>query len=265
MQVGEHLDNAVHELCISEFASVPASIAHPRDALDSLGPRQLRSLTRQFRVKTDATDKAGLVEALLASAQRQRTLFDSDSSARLRNAAVRTMGRCVRLHSATRALFSRMEVLFFMKTSLRENTLATVLLKDRGDVTYPTYALHTGTRAARAPMKQTTATATTTAIDCQRECPRGPACATCPARDVAVLHPVFRSRTQLVEYTRALAHEQRLEDAVMGGRAQSVAAELSQAYATWRNIMQRYAWQGDEKKARSQELGGAVRSVSQAE
>ncbi|EGD80506.1 hypothetical protein PTSG_01097 [Salpingoeca rosetta] len=195
-EIAEDLNPVVSDLVECGLAHTPAAVTSLSDALHALSPPSLRTLQRQFRVRSSSTTREDLVRALTVAAQQQRTLLSKDSSTRMRKAAVALMGNCVRLNADVRALFTRLEVLFFMKTGLRENTLATVYLAEKGALTYPSYRVR--------------ASAT----------------------------PVFSSRRQLLEYTRALVTEQRLEDAIMSGRMDDVEADLKHAYAIWRQLVQ---------------------------
>lgn len=123
------------------FLVTATSISSLDEALNSLNYSKLRDLCKKFRVVATTQDKLGCIDALRLASRKQRTLGPQTTLDRMLCAAIQCMGSCIRLQPHVRALFMRVEIIFFMKTSMREYSLATVVLAENKSWTYPSYVV----------------------------------------------------------------------------------------------------------------------------
>ncbi|KTG43023.1 hypothetical protein cypCar_00004957 [Cyprinus carpio] len=143
---------------IHTFQQLSESELHDiQEVLDLLPAPELRNLAKTFHLGRggNGTQKQQLVEGLLQLGK-QRSLFVSqnNTAAVILKRAKQAAGSCVRLCRRSRAVFSRVLLLFSLTDTLEEEEMAaggqgqlyTILLVNSGRLAFPEYTVHRSAR-----------------------------------------------------------------------------------------------------------------------
>ncbi|KAK7152144.1 hypothetical protein R3I94_008471 [Phoxinus phoxinus] len=156
-EISSDLRPVFQELVACGFLQSESELHDIQEVLDLLPAPELRNLAKTFHLGRggNGTQKQQLVEGLLQLGK-QRSLFVSqnNTSAVILKRAKQAAGSCVRLCRKSRAVFSRILLLFSLTDSLEEEETAaggqgqlyTILLVNSGRLSFPEYAVHRSAR-----------------------------------------------------------------------------------------------------------------------
>ncbi|XP_077104951.1 fanconi-associated nuclease 1 [Siphateles boraxobius] len=156
-EISSDLRPVFQELVACGFLQSESELYDIQEVLDLLPAPELRNLAKTFHLGRggNGTQKQQLVEGLLQLGK-QRSLFVSqnNTSAVILKRAKQAAGSCVRLCRRSRAVFSRVLLLFSLTDSLEEEETAaggqgqlyTILLVNSGRLAFPEYAVHRSAR-----------------------------------------------------------------------------------------------------------------------
>ncbi|XP_051953481.1 fanconi-associated nuclease 1-like [Xyrauchen texanus] len=155
-EISSDLRPVIHELVACGFLQTESDLHDTQEVLDLLPAPELRNLAKTFHLGRggNGTQKQQLVEGLLQLG-RQRSLFagQTNTAAIILKRAKQVAGSCVRLCRRSRAVFSRVLLLFSLTYTLDEEEMAagqgqlyTILLVNSGRLAFPDYTVHRSVR-----------------------------------------------------------------------------------------------------------------------
>ncbi|XP_059362450.1 fanconi-associated nuclease 1 [Carassius carassius] len=156
-EISSDLTPVIQELVACGFLQTESELHDIQEVLDLLPAPELRNLAKTFHLGRggNGTQKQQLVEGLLQLGK-QRSLFVSqnNTSAVILKRAKLAAGSCVRLCRRSRAVFSRVLLLFSLTDTLEEEEMAaggqgqlyTILLVNSGRLAFPEYTVNRSTR-----------------------------------------------------------------------------------------------------------------------
>uniref|UniRef100_A0A8C2AQS3 Fanconi-associated nuclease n=1 Tax=Cyprinus carpio TaxID=7962 RepID=A0A8C2AQS3_CYPCA len=156
-EISSDLRTVIQELVACGFLQTESELHDIQEVLDLLPAPELRTLAKTFHLGRggNGTQKQQLVEGLLQLGK-QRSLFVSqnNTAAVILKRAKQAAGSCVRLCRRSRAVFSRVLLLFSLTDTLEEEEMAaggqgqlyTILLVNSGRLAFPEYTVHRSAR-----------------------------------------------------------------------------------------------------------------------
>ncbi|XP_026086584.1 fanconi-associated nuclease 1-like [Carassius auratus] len=156
-EISSDLRTVIQELVTCGFLQTESELHDVQEVLDLLPAPELRNLAKTFHLGRggNGTQKQQLVEGLLQLGK-QRSLFVSqnNTAAVILKRAKQAAGSCVRLCRRSRAVFSRVLLLFSLTDTLEEEEMAaggqgqlyTILLVNSGRLAFPEYTVHRSAR-----------------------------------------------------------------------------------------------------------------------
>ncbi|KAK2894735.1 hypothetical protein Q8A67_011964 [Cirrhinus molitorella] len=155
-EISSDLRPVIQELVTCGFLQTESELHDIQEVLDLLPAPELRNLAKTFHLGRGAngTQKQQLVEGLLQLGK-QRSLFGQNNMAAvILKRAKQAAGSCVRLCRRSRAVFSRVLLLFSLTDTLEEEEMAaggqgqlyTILLVNSGRLAFPEYTVHRSAR-----------------------------------------------------------------------------------------------------------------------
>ncbi|XP_016320960.1 fanconi-associated nuclease 1-like isoform X2 [Sinocyclocheilus anshuiensis] len=156
-EISSDLRTVIQELVACGFLQTESELYDIQEVLDLLPAPELRNLAKTFHLGRgrNGTQKQQLVEGLLQLGK-QRSLFVSqnNTAAVILKRAKQAAGSCVRLCRRSRAVFSRVLLLFSLTDTLEEEEMAaggqgqlyTILLVNSGRLAFPEYTVHRSAR-----------------------------------------------------------------------------------------------------------------------
>uniref|UniRef100_A0A672MEE7 Fanconi-associated nuclease n=1 Tax=Sinocyclocheilus grahami TaxID=75366 RepID=A0A672MEE7_SINGR len=160
-EISSDLRTVIQELVACGFLQTESELYDIQEVLDLLPAPELRNLAKTFHLGRggNGTQKQQLVEGLLQLGK-QRSLFVSqnNTAAVILKRAKQAAGSCVRLCRRSRAVFSRVLLLFSLTDTLEEEEMAaggqgqlyTILLVNSGRLAFPEYTVHRSARLFEA-------------------------------------------------------------------------------------------------------------------
>ncbi|XP_067274949.1 fanconi-associated nuclease 1 [Pseudorasbora parva] len=155
-EISSDLRPVVQELVACGFLQTESELHDIQEVLDLLPAPELRNLAKTFHLGRggNGTQKQQLVEGLLQLGK-QRSLFGQNNTAAvILKRGKQAAGSCVRLCRRSRAVFSRVLLLFSLTDTLEEEEMAaggqgqlyTILLVNSGRLAFPEYTVHRSAR-----------------------------------------------------------------------------------------------------------------------
>uniref|UniRef100_A0A8C2A044 Fanconi-associated nuclease n=1 Tax=Cyprinus carpio TaxID=7962 RepID=A0A8C2A044_CYPCA len=156
-EISSDLRPVIQELAACGFLQTESELHDIQEVLDLLPAPELRNLAKTFHLGRggNGTQKQQLVEGLLQLGK-QRSLFvcQNNTAAVILKRAKQAAGSCVRLCRRSRAVFSRVLLLFSLTDTLEEEEMAaggqgqlyTILLVNSGRLAFPEYTVNRSTR-----------------------------------------------------------------------------------------------------------------------
>ncbi|KAI7802181.1 hypothetical protein IRJ41_002648 [Triplophysa rosa] len=156
-EISSDLGPVIQELVACGFLQTESEIHDIHEVLDLLPAPELRNLAKTFHLGRggNGTQKQQLVEGLLQLGK-QRSLFagQNNTAAVILKRAKQAAGSCVRLCRRSRAVFSRLLLLFSLTDTLEEEEMAaggqgqlyTILLVNSGRLAFPDYTVNRSAR-----------------------------------------------------------------------------------------------------------------------
>uniref|UniRef100_A0A8C1EXG4 Fanconi-associated nuclease n=1 Tax=Cyprinus carpio carpio TaxID=630221 RepID=A0A8C1EXG4_CYPCA len=161
-EISSDLRTVIQELVACGFLQTESELHDIQEVLDLLPAPELRNLAKTFHLGRggNGTQKQQLVEGLLQLGK-QRSLFVNVCIYLMNNTpklvflrAKQAAGSCVRLCRRSRAVFSRVLLLFSLTDTLEEEEMAaggqgqlyTILLVNSGRLAFPEYTVHRSAR-----------------------------------------------------------------------------------------------------------------------
>ncbi|XP_073706826.1 fanconi-associated nuclease 1 [Garra rufa] len=155
-EISSDLRPVIQELVTCGFLQTESELHDIQEVLDLLPAPELKNLAKTFHLGRGAngTQKQQLVEGLLQLGK-QRSLFGQNNTAGvILKRAKQAAGSCVRLCRRSRAVFSRVLLLFSLTDTLEEEEMAaggqgqlyTILLVNSGRLAFPEYTVHRSAR-----------------------------------------------------------------------------------------------------------------------
>lgn len=156
-EISSDLGPVIQELVACGFLQTESELHHIHEVLDLLPAPELRNLAKTFHLGRggNGTQKQHLVERLLQLGK-QRSLFGGQNNTApvILKRAKQAAGSCVRLCRRSRAVFSRLLLLFSLTDTLEEEEMAaggqgqlyTILLVNSGRLAFPDYTVHRSAR-----------------------------------------------------------------------------------------------------------------------
>ncbi|XP_051726904.1 fanconi-associated nuclease 1 [Ctenopharyngodon idella] len=156
-EISSDIRPVIQELVACGFLQTESELQDVQEVLDLLPAPELRNLAKTFHLGRggNGTQKQQLVEGLLQLGK-QRSLFASqnNTAAVILKRAKQAAGSCVRLCRRSRAVFSRVLLLFSLTDTLDEEEMAaggqgqlyTILLVNSGRLAFPEYTVHRSAR-----------------------------------------------------------------------------------------------------------------------
>uniref|UniRef100_A0A673HLB8 Fanconi-associated nuclease n=1 Tax=Sinocyclocheilus rhinocerous TaxID=307959 RepID=A0A673HLB8_9TELE len=156
-EISSDLKPVIQELVACGFLQTESELHDIQEVLDLLPAPELRNLAKTFHLGRggNGTQKQQLVEGLLQLGK-QRSLFvgQNNTAAVILKRAKQAAGSCVRLCRRSRAVFSRVLLLFSLTDTLEEEEMAaggqgqlyTILLVNSGRLAFPEYTVNRSTR-----------------------------------------------------------------------------------------------------------------------
>uniref|UniRef100_A0A8C1R6L8 Fanconi-associated nuclease n=1 Tax=Cyprinus carpio TaxID=7962 RepID=A0A8C1R6L8_CYPCA len=156
-EISSDLRPVIQELVACGFLQTESELHDIQEVLDLLPAPELRNLAKTFHLGRggNGTQKQQLVEGLLQLGK-QRSLFvcQNNTAAVILKRAKQAAGSCVRLCRRSRAVFSRILLLFSLTDTLEEEEMAaggqgqlyTILLVNSGRLAFPEYTVNRSTR-----------------------------------------------------------------------------------------------------------------------
>uniref|UniRef100_A0A8C1DM35 Fanconi-associated nuclease n=1 Tax=Cyprinus carpio carpio TaxID=630221 RepID=A0A8C1DM35_CYPCA len=156
-EISSDLRAVIQELAACGFLQTESELHDIQEVLDLLPAPELRNLAKTFHLGRggNGTQKQQLVEGLLQLGK-QRSLFvcQNNTAAVILKRAKQAAGSCVRLCRRSRAVFSRVLLLFSLTDTLEEEEMAaggqgqlyTILLVNSGRLAFPEYTVNRSTR-----------------------------------------------------------------------------------------------------------------------
>lgn len=203
-EISPDLSPVIQELVACGFLQTEKELHDIHELLDLLPAPDLRNLAKTFHLGRggNGTQKQQLVEGLLQLG-RQRSLFggQNNTGAVILKRAKQAAGSCVRLCRRSRAVFSRLLLLFSLTDTLDEEEMAaggqgqlyTILLVNSGRLAFPEYTVH---RSAK----------------------------------------LFQDRDDLIRYEMAMRTLQEVITAMQAGNWEDAHGLYTTANATWQDI-----------------------------
>ncbi|XP_026143368.1 fanconi-associated nuclease 1 [Carassius auratus] len=156
-EISSDLRPVIRELVACGFLQTESELHDIQEVLDLLPAPELRNLAKTFHLGRggNGTQKQQLVEGLLQLGK-QRSFFvgQNNTAAVILKRAKLAAGSCVRLCRRSRAVFSRVLLLFSLTDTLEEEEMAaggqgqlyTILLVNSGRLAFPEYTVNRSTR-----------------------------------------------------------------------------------------------------------------------
>eukprot|EP00049_Salpingoeca_infusionum_P016505 m.338589 g.338589 ORF g.338589 m.338589 type:complete len:1178 (-) comp16086_c0_seq11:173-3706(-) len=138
------LRDAVHCLLDSGFCATAKNQLQSVDAaLACLTTAQSRIVCERLHIKVASYTKAWMHQAIMRHGCQQATVYSASSTSRVLSIAKSILSSHFALDASIRALYQRIETLFFMKREWVDNSLSTMFLKRSGKVIYPPVTVDT--------------------------------------------------------------------------------------------------------------------------
>ncbi|TRY86670.1 hypothetical protein DNTS_005016 [Danionella cerebrum] len=156
-EISSDLGPVIEELVARGFLQTESALCDIHEILDLLPALELRNLAKTFHLGRggSGSQKQQLVEGLLQLGK-QKSFFtgQNNTAAVIVKRAKQAAGCCVRLCRRSRAVFSRVLLLFTLTDTLEEEEMAagghgqlyTILLVNSGRLTFPEYTVHRSAR-----------------------------------------------------------------------------------------------------------------------
>ncbi|XP_056621483.1 fanconi-associated nuclease 1 isoform X1 [Triplophysa dalaica] len=156
-EISSDLGPVIQELVACGFLQTESELHDIHEVLDLLPAPELRNLAKTFHLGRggNGTQKQQLVEGLLQLGKR-RSLFagQNNTAAVILKRAKEAAGSCVRLCRRSRAVFSRLLLLFSLTDTLEEEEMGaggqgqlyTILLVNSGRLAFPDYTVNRSAR-----------------------------------------------------------------------------------------------------------------------
>uniref|UniRef100_A0A803V0I6 Fanconi-associated nuclease n=1 Tax=Ficedula albicollis TaxID=59894 RepID=A0A803V0I6_FICAL len=155
-EISKDLSPIIEELAEARFLQTESELEDLCEGLDLLSAPELRTLAKVFHLPNPNGQKQQLVDDFL-KLSKQRSIF-SRSQAGIGTVILKRVkdlaGKCVRICKGTRAVFSRILLLFSLPESLEEEEagsagqglLSTVLRANMGQMVFPSYTVNRKTQ-----------------------------------------------------------------------------------------------------------------------
>ncbi|NWY69471.1 FAN1 nuclease, partial [Erithacus rubecula] len=152
-EISMDLSPIIEELAEARFLQTESELEDLCEGLDLLSAPELRTLAKVFHLPNPNGQKQQLVDDFL-KLSKQRSIFSRSQAGigtvilkRVKNLA----GKCVRVCKGTRAVFSRILLLFSLPESLEEEEagqglLSTILRANMGHMVFPSYTVNRKTQ-----------------------------------------------------------------------------------------------------------------------
>ncbi|XP_051917458.1 fanconi-associated nuclease 1 isoform X2 [Hippocampus zosterae] len=160
-EISSDLGPVAQELVQGGLLQTENDLCNIEEAFDLLPAPDLKTLAKTFHLGSSGTQKQQLVDGLLRLSK-QKSLFSlspaqNNIGAVILKRAKQLAGSCVRLHSAPRAVFSRILLLFSLTDMMDEEEMAaagqsqlyTILLVNSGRLAFPDYTVQRMARVYR--------------------------------------------------------------------------------------------------------------------